>query len=206
MTVGELAAGDITISDSMRILSENGNLIMNGSALQILGTDSQGNPYVGVQLGYASNGQPSLVLRNEDGATIVDPNGITSDAIADGLIVNDMIHTGTISEDKLGFQVMKSGDEISIEQIYTGDGKFGAEWTTFKQDTNSAINGIKDDVEASSYQLYIEAPNGKNVHQEQHYFKCRSFKERCRCNEPMGQHPFYMGTEIQRLLWRHILE
>lgn len=56
MTVGELAAGDITISDSMRILSENGNLIMNGSALQILGTDSQGNPYVGVQLGYASNG------------------------------------------------------------------------------------------------------------------------------------------------------
>jgi len=56
ISVGQLAAGDITISDSMRILSENGNLIMNGSALQILGTDSQGNPYVGVQLGYASNG------------------------------------------------------------------------------------------------------------------------------------------------------
>lgn len=164
ISVGQLAAGDITISDSMRILSDNGNLIMNGSALQILGTDSQGNEYVGVQLGYATNGQPSLVLRNEDGATIVDPSGITSDAISDGLIVNDMIHTGTISEDKLGFQVMKSGDEISIEKIYTGDGKFGAEWTTFKQDTEGALQSMADDIaNASVYQLYIEAPNGKNV-------------------------------------------
>lgn len=164
IAVADLLAGDITISDQMRILSENGKMVMNGSALQIMGTDTQGNNYVGVQLGYATNGQPSLVLRNEDGSIIVDPSGITQDAIADGLIINDMIHTGTISEDKLGFQVMKQGDEISIQQIYTGNGYFGAEWTTFKNGTNSALDDLRQDIEdVANYDLYIETPNGTNI-------------------------------------------
>ena len=33
ITVSDLAAGDITISDSMRIISDNGKMVMNGSAL-----------------------------------------------------------------------------------------------------------------------------------------------------------------------------
>ena len=160
MTVGELAAGDITISDSMRILSENGNLIMNGSALQILGTDSQGNPYVGVQLGYASNGQPSLVLRNENGATIVDPNGITSDAIADGLIVNDMIHNGTVQKSKLAFEIIEPNEQggIDITQVYDGSGgNFGVEYTTFKQGTTDALDEINS---KKMYRVTIESDNG----------------------------------------------
>jgi hypothetical protein len=48
-----------------------------------------------------------LVLRNENGATIIEPSGITADAVADGLIVNNMIHDNTISENKLSFNVMK---------------------------------------------------------------------------------------------------
>jgi len=64
ITVGDLAAGDITISNSARILSENGALIMNGTALQILGTDSNGDPYVGIQLGYDTSSTPSLIVRN----------------------------------------------------------------------------------------------------------------------------------------------
>ena len=164
IAVADLAAGDITISDSMRILSENGKMIMNGNALQILGEDSQGNQYVGVQLGYATNGQPSLVLRNEDGAVIVDPTGITADAVADGLIINNMIHDGTISESKLGFNVMKEGDTISIEQVYTGDGQFGVEYTAFKNGTNSALEEMRIDIENNAnYQLYIETPYGTNI-------------------------------------------
>lgn len=164
ITVAELAAGDITVSNSMRIVSENGNMVMNGSALQIMGEDSNGNSYVGVQLGYATNGQPSLVLRNEDGATIIDPTGITSDAIADGLIINNMIHDGTISESKLGFNVMKQGDTIGIEQIYTGDGQFGVEYTEFKNGTNSALQGLRQDLDDFGvYELYIEAPSGTNI-------------------------------------------
>lgn len=164
VAVSDLKAGDITVSDSMRIISDNGNLIMNSSALQILGTDSNGDPYVGVQLGYATNGQPSLVLRNEDGSVIIDPTGITQDAIADGLIINNMIHTGTISEDKLGFSVMKQGDTISIEKVMTGSGSFGVEYTEFKNGTNSALNDLRQDIEDSAnYDLYIETPNGTNI-------------------------------------------
>ncbi len=164
ITVSDLAASDITISDNMRILSENGQLIMNGSALQIMGKDSQGNDYVGVQLGYATNNQPSLILRNEQGATIIDPSGITSDAIADGLIINNMISQGTISEDRLAFNVMKQGDTVSIEQIYTGNGKFGVEYTEFKDSTNNYIKNLRSDLDdISTYDLFIETPNGTNL-------------------------------------------
>lgn len=164
IAVADLMTGDITISDSMRILSDNGKLIMNGSALQILGTDSYGNDYIGVQLGYATNGQPSLILRNEAGATIIDPTGITADAVADGLIVNNMIHNGTISEDKLSFNVMKQGDTISIEKITTGGGSFGVEYTEFKNGTRDALDELKQDISSkSNYQLYIETPNGTNI-------------------------------------------
>ena len=164
IAVADLAAGDITLSNSMRILSENGKMIMNGTALQILGEDSKGDPYVGVQLGYATNGQPSLILRNEEGSVIVDPTGITADAVADGLIVNNMIHDGAISESKLGFSVMKTGDTVSIEQIHTGDGSFGAEWTDFKQGTSSALDGLRQDIEDNvNYVVYIETPDGTNI-------------------------------------------
>ena len=165
IAVADLMAGDITISDSMRILSDNGKLIMNGQALQILGTDSQGNDFVGVQLGYATNGQPSLILRNEDGATILDPTGITADAVADGLIVNNMIHNGTISEDKLSFNVMKQGDTISIEKITTGGGSFGVEYTEFKNSTRDTLDELKVDIQNSAnYSLHIETPSGTNIH------------------------------------------
>jgi len=73
-----------------------------------MGEDSNGDPYVGIQLGYDTNENPSLILRNEDGATILTPSGITSDAVADGLIVNNMIHDGTIAKGKLGFPIVET--------------------------------------------------------------------------------------------------
>ena len=165
ISVGDLAAGNIVLDDYMTITSENGALLMNGSALQIIGQDSQGNDYVGIQLGYDTNSNPSLILRNEDGATILTPEGITANAIADSLIVNNMIANGTISKSKLGFNVMEQGDSITIEQIYNGNQQFGAEWTTFKNGTNDALSDLRTDLDnKNSYQLYIEAPNGTNIY------------------------------------------
>ena len=151
--VADLKAGDITVSDSMRILSENGAMVMNGTALQIYGKDNKGNDYVGIQLGYDTSKNPSLILRNESGATVLTPDGITSDAIANELIVNNMIKEGTIDADRLSFQVMEKDGKVQIEQIYNGDGKFGAEWTTFQQKVN----------EISTYDLFIETPYGTNL-------------------------------------------
>ena len=167
ITAGQLAAGDITLTDSMRIVSENGQMIMNGRALQILGEDSQGNDYVGIQLGYDTNDNPSLILRNEDGATILTPDGITSNAIADGLIVNDMIGNNTISKTKLGFQVIEPNAQggVDITQVYDGSGNlWGVQYTQFKQGTEQALDDLEQQIEDSAtYSLYIEAPNGTNI-------------------------------------------
>ena len=159
ISVGDLSAGNIVLSDSMQITSENGNMVMNGSALQIIGEDSNGNPYVGVQLGYDTGGEPSLILRNEDGATILTPTGITQDAVADGLIINNMIHTGTIAKDKLGFQVIEPNAQggVDITQVYDGSGNlWGVEYVTFQDGTKKALDKF-------SYKLEIETPNGKNL-------------------------------------------
>lgn len=166
ITVGDLAAGDITLTDQMRILSDNGQMVMTGTSLQIMGEDSGGNPYVGIQLGYDTNENPSLILRNEDGATILTPSGITSDAVADGLIVNNMISNGTIQKAKLGFNVIEPNAQggIDITQVYDGSGNlWGVQYTSFKQGTEQALSDLNDEIEASSYQLYINAPRGKNL-------------------------------------------
>ena len=160
ISVGDLAAGNIVLTDTMQILSDNGQMVMNGSALQIMGEDSEGNPYVGIQLGYDTNENPSLILRNEDGATILTPSGITSDAVADGLIVNNMIHDGTIAKGKLGFPIVETNQDgtINITSIKDGSGgNFGVEYTTFKQGTTDALDEINSQ---KMYRVTIESNNG----------------------------------------------
>lgn len=99
MSVADLQAGDITLSNAMRILSQNGMLIMNGTTLQIKGTGQYSDCLI--QLGYDASGKPSLIIKDENDATIMTADGITQHAIADGLIVNDMIANGTIQKGKL---------------------------------------------------------------------------------------------------------
>lgn len=160
ISVADLAAGNIVLTDTMKILSENGQMVMNGSALQIMGEDSNGDPYVGIQLGYDTNENPSLILRNEDGATILTPSGITSDAVADGLIVNNMIHDGTIAKGKLGFPIVETNQDgtINITSIKDGSGgNFGVEYTTFKQGTTEALDEINS---KKMYRVDITSSNG----------------------------------------------
>lgn len=164
MSVADLQAGNIVLSDNMKILSENGALVMNGRALQVIGQDSNGDDYVGVQLGYDNESQPSLILRNENGATVLTPEGITANAIADGLIINDMILQGTISKNRLGFSVMETGDTVQITQIYDGDTAWGVEYTNFQKATSEKLDQVSQELEnQASYYVYIETPDGVNV-------------------------------------------
>lgn len=160
ISAGDLTAGDIVLTDNMRIVSDNGALIMNGTALQIQGTDSEGNPYVGIQLGYDAQSNPSLILRNEDGATILTPSGITSNAIADGLIVNNMVSNGTISKNKLAFEVIEPNEYggVDITQVYDGSGNlWGTQYTSFKNQTEQALSDIES---TKMYRVVIESDNG----------------------------------------------
>ena len=145
MTIGDLAAGDITISDTMRILSENGNFIMNGSAMQFLNTE--GN--VGIQIGYDTNKNPSIIIKDDKGATIMTSQGITKDAIADGLIVNNMLGDKSISKDKLNFPIVEANAQggVDITQIYDGKGGlWGAEYTKTMTSVNNNLDQLTQDI------------------------------------------------------------
>lgn len=145
MTIGDLAAGDITISDTMRILSENGNFIMNGSAMQFL--DTKGN--VGIQIGYDTNKNPSIIIKDDKGATIMTSQGITKDAIADGLIVNNMLGDKSISKDKLNFPIVEANAQggVDITQIYDGKGGlWGAEYTKTMTSVNNNLDQLTQDI------------------------------------------------------------
>lgn len=145
MTIGDLAAGDITISDTMRILSENGNFIMNGSAMQFL--DTEGN--VGIQIGYDTNKNPSIIIKDDKGATIMTSQGITKDAIADGLIVNNMLGDKSVSKDKLNFPIVEANAQggVDITQIYDGKGGlWGVEYTKTMTSINSSLNQLTEDI------------------------------------------------------------
>lgn len=145
MTIGDLAAGDITISDTMRILSENGNFIMNGSAMQFL--DTKGN--VGIQIGYDTNKNPSIIIKDDKGATIMTSQGITKDAIADGLIVNNMLGDKSISKDKLNFPIVEANAQggVDITQIYDGKGGlWGAEYTKTMTSVNNSLDQLTQDI------------------------------------------------------------
>lgn len=145
MTIGDLAAGDITISDTMRILSENGNFIMNGSAMQFL--DTEGN--VGIQIGYDTNKNPSIIIKDDKGATIMTSQGITKDAIADGLIVNNMLGDKSVSKDKLNFPIVEANAQggVDITQIYDGKGGlWGAEYTKTMTSVNNSLDQLTQDI------------------------------------------------------------
>lgn len=145
MTIGDLAAGDITISDTMRILSENGNFIMNGSAMQFL--DTEGN--VGIQIGYDTNKNPSIIIKDNKGVTVMTSQGITKDAIADGLIVNNMLGDQSISKNKLNFPIVEANEQggINIEQIYDGKGGlWGVEYTKTMTSVNNSLDQLTQDI------------------------------------------------------------
>ena len=145
MTIGDLAAGDITISDTMRILSENGNFIMNGSAMQFL--DKEGN--VGIQIGYDTSKNPSIIIKDDKGATIMTSQGITKDAIADGLIVNNMLGDKSVSKDKLSFSTVEANAQggIDITQLYDGKGGlWGVEYTKTMTSVNNSLDQLTQDI------------------------------------------------------------
>ena len=162
MTIGDLAAGDITISDTMRILSENGNFIMNGSAMQFL--DTEGN--VGIQIGYDTNKNPSIIIKDDKGATIMTSQGITKDAIADGLIVNNMLGDKSVSKDKLSFSTVEANAQggVDITQIYDGKGGlWGEEYTTFKESVNSTLDDFDSQMNEMGYNIILTSSTGARL-------------------------------------------
>lgn len=171
ISVADLLAGTITLTDEMKIVSENGKMVMDGKVLQMLGTDSKGNEYVGIQLGYDTTENPSLILRNEEGSIIMSPSGITQDGIADGLIHTNHIGLGQVTPDRLSYKVEldSEGNQITnITRIYDGSGNnFGVDYTEFKESVNGNFNKVEDDIAALQNMAGTITLSGQQVFMEQ---------------------------------------
>ena len=156
ITVGDLKGGDIELSDKMKIVSKDSNLVMNSKALQIFKENDQGEKY-GVQLGFDQNDEPSLIIKDDDGTAMFTsrsmpdtPKGIQLNAISDKLITPEKLSVPIVQANEYG--------GVDISQIYDGSGgKFGTEYNSFKQGVNDNLAEINN---TKKYQVRIESDNG----------------------------------------------
>ena len=87
ITADKITTGSIN-TDNVYISSEDGSMIINGNLQQF--KDKDGN--VRIQIGKDAQGDFTFSLFDENGTgVLIDEKGITENAIADGLIVNDMV-------------------------------------------------------------------------------------------------------------------
>ena len=164
ITVSMLKAGDITLTDKMRILSENGSMIMNGETLQIMGEKADGTQYVAIQLGYSSTGKPSLIINDETGAVMLDAQGLHEAIVPDNFIKNDMIADNTIGKEKVAFDFLEPNEHGGLDAgkvTINGHGidvEFSTIQTTIKENSQSLENLSKmvDSIELTGEQVFKE--------------------------------------------------
>lgn len=102
VNINALKAGDIS-TNKFRIVSDNGGIEIIGATQQF----KDRNNKVRIQMGQDAAGNFNFILRGEDGtSTLIDHTGIKPGAIADGLIVNDMIGDGEIGGKKIDISSM----------------------------------------------------------------------------------------------------
>ena len=98
ISANKINTGSIN-TNNVKIQSADGSMVLNGSLQQF--KDKNGK--VRIQIGKDAQGNFTFSLFDENGTGIlIDENGITENAIADGLIVNDMVaDNANISGSKL---------------------------------------------------------------------------------------------------------
>lgn len=157
MTVAMLQAGDIS-TNTFRIVADDGGLEIAGNTMQF--KDSNGT--VRIQIGRDTTDEFTFVLYDETGSgVLIDSTGIHDSAISDGLIRNDMIADGTISESKLGFYVAKANEDgsVDIANIKADGESFEVQYTTFKESTTTQLTNLSNavqSVELAGAQVFTE--------------------------------------------------
>lgn len=140
ITVSMLQAGEIS-ADKFHITSDDGGLSIVGNTMQF--SDKNGN--VRIQIGRDENNDFTFVLYDESGqGVLIDSTGIKPSAIEDGLIKNNMISNGTISKDKLNFNIVEGNPDGSIDAskvVINGQG-IDAQFTHME----STITGIQNEI------------------------------------------------------------
>ena len=171
LIAGHITAEDIfatnTTTDFMTIgTDKNGNKIqINANTIQFVKAD--GTVYI--QLGIDGENNVSFIMRNKNGDILISPDGITQDAVPDGLIVDNMIkrkdtNYSGISKDALNIDSVVEGINdngnlsVSSSNVYFDD-------TT--QTLNTVLTEMQESVHAVEgkmlYTVSIDSSNGTSI-------------------------------------------
>lgn len=160
--IKQIIAAKISVADLMiheataeliTLISQDGkpSIAFKNSTQQFY--DSNGN--VRVQIGQDATGAFTFSLFDEtgNGVLIDSETGVHAGAIADGLIVNDMIQSGTVSKDKLSFPIVETDEngKISITNILDGKGnEFGVSYTEYQESVATELSSINSNLSGVS--------------------------------------------------------
>lgn len=166
IAVADLAAGDIVLSDQMRILSENNGtegMVMSGSEIQFL--DGNGDPSISIGYNTVPDGQggttvdydhPAIIIKDANGSVMLNSSGLSQGDIG----LAPMIQNSSISKSQLNFPIVDTDEHgnISITNVLNPEGgNFGVEYVTFKNNTNEALEEIEN---TKMYRVVVESDNG----------------------------------------------
>ena len=173
--VKNLIAAKISVADLMThsasaelitLISQDGkpSIAFKGSTQQFY--DSSGN--VRIQMGQDAKGDFTFSLFDDTGTGVLidSKTGVHANAIANGLIVNDMIKDGTVSKNKLGFEIVEPNEQggIDISTIYDGKEKWGAQYISFKESTINSLDGLDKKIDDSiPFQLFFTTSVGSDL-------------------------------------------
>lgn len=133
----DLLVGNVTASQVFGSMftvgdSTGGRIVIDGSLMQFQDkvVNEEGNTEYKtyIQMGTDASGGHSLIIMDESGDTIINGSGITPKAIADGLIVDEMIkkkdtvYSGISADrlnlDELGYEETESGYTLKASRVY----------------------------------------------------------------------------------------
>lgn len=142
ITVSMLKASEID-TDKFHVKSNDGSLEIVGSTMQF----KDKNNVTRIQIGRDANDNFTFCLYDETGkGVLIDSSGIKESAISDGLIKNDMVADGTISKEKLNFNIVEADENGNIDAgkvLVNGKG-IDVEFTSIKESINSIKGEIAD--------------------------------------------------------------
>lgn len=105
LDVSKINAGDIS-TNKFRIISNDGGIEIVGATQQF----KDKNNKVRIQMGKDAQGNFNFIIRGEDGTTtLIDHTGIKPKAIADDLIVNNMIASDAVGEKQINYSSFANG-------------------------------------------------------------------------------------------------
>lgn len=166
LIVGHATLNDLFTSNFIIGSDDGGSVLMNGSTMQF--KDKDGNVYV--QIGIDKSGGHSIIINDNNGTAIMNGSGITANAIADGLIVDQMLkkkdtNYNGITGDKLNIDsvvtsINNGSTTIKSSQIYFDEDKqtLNTKLATMQDKFSEEINNKISEV--GIYQAWVESSNG----------------------------------------------